>query len=58
MRTLETLADVAANQMVKTTFVTDLIATHGEDALVIVERDYTIFGTFVRSITLATEGTS
>jgi hypothetical protein len=58
MRTLETLADVAANQMVRTTFVTDLIATHGEDALVIVEREYTIFGTFLRSITLATEGTS
>jgi hypothetical protein len=58
MRTLETLADVQQNQMVKTTFVADLIAEHGETALVHVEREYTAFGTFVRRITLANQVTS
>jgi hypothetical protein len=58
MKTLETLADVQGNQMVKTTFVADLIAEHGETALVVVEREYTAFGTFIRTITLAGQGTS
>lgn len=51
--TTETLREYAAKQLVVPAPVRELMEEHGEDALVVVTRRHTPFGTFVVGVELA-----
>jgi hypothetical protein len=57
MKTIETLREVADAQAIITDPMRDMLAKYGADQAVEVDRMYTAFGTFVRSITII-EGAS
>jgi hypothetical protein len=57
MKTIETLQEVTDAQAILTDPMRDMLAKYGPNQAVEVDRMYTAFGTFVRSITII-EGVS
>ncbi len=55
MKTIETLGEVAAQEIIRTNPMRALLEKYGTDQTVEVERMVTAFGTFVRSITVIEE---